>query len=50
MGTPGGQRACAADGAADLRTDRLLLLRCLFGLVPDSGCPALADIENQQAL
>ena len=46
MGTPGGQRACIADGAAGFRADYLLLLRRLCGLVPGPGCPAVADIAR----
>ena len=44
MGSPGRRRAGAADGAADFGADYLLLLCRLFSPVPDSGCPALADI------
>lgn len=44
MGSPGRRRAGAADGAADFGADYLLLLCRLCSPVPDSGCPALADI------
>ena len=44
VGAPGHRRAGAADGATDFRADHLLLLCRLYSPVPDSGCPAMADI------
>lgn len=47
MGPPGHRRTCPADGAADFRTDDLLLLCRVRRLVPGPVRTALADIENR---
>ena len=46
MGAPGRQWACAADGAADLRADYLLLLYRVHCLVLGPVYPAVANIES----
>lgn len=46
MGAPGRQWACAADGAADLRVNHLLLLRRVHCPALGPVYPAMADIES----